>query len=224
VNATAKQQLSRNPQNAGYSTPIKTYPVPAVTNEDGTISVPAQAVYLINPNVEPIPLFGQVQLTDGTTNMQVIAGYGPGSGLGASNSIPVASLMTVANSSVPGWRPLQTPTVWRTLGLTTAAGATIIWPAVATKKHYIQGITIDIAAGTTAAAACVLTIVDNATTIYSCTISGGALAASAGRNLINVQFPSNGYPQIAANTDISINLSSVLAAGGVTANMWGWED
>jgi hypothetical protein len=57
VSSTAKQQLSRNPQNAGYSNPIKTYPVPAVTNEDGTISVPAQPVYGIDPNHEPIDMY-----------------------------------------------------------------------------------------------------------------------------------------------------------------------
>jgi hypothetical protein len=57
VSSTAKQQLSRNPQNAGYANPIKTYPVPAVTNEDGTISVPAQPVYGIDPNHEPIDMY-----------------------------------------------------------------------------------------------------------------------------------------------------------------------
>lgn len=62
MSSTAKQQLSRNPSNAGYATPIKTYPVPAVTNEDGTISVPAQAVYLIDPTVEPIPMGSDVTL------------------------------------------------------------------------------------------------------------------------------------------------------------------
>lgn len=66
MNQTAKQQLSRNPQNAGYSNPIKTYPVPAVTNEDGTISVPAQPVYLIDPNVEPIPMGSAALISSGT--------------------------------------------------------------------------------------------------------------------------------------------------------------
>jgi hypothetical protein len=57
VSSTAKQQLSRNPQNAGYANPIKTYPVPAVENSDGTISVPAQPVYGIDPNHEPIDMY-----------------------------------------------------------------------------------------------------------------------------------------------------------------------
>jgi hypothetical protein len=67
VSSTAKQQLSRNPQNAGYSNPIKTYPVPAVTNEDGTISVPAQPVYGIDPNHEPIDMYLAVRSIPGGT-------------------------------------------------------------------------------------------------------------------------------------------------------------
>lgn len=76
MNLTAKQQLSRNPQNAGYSNPIKTYPVPAVTNEDGTISVPCQPVYLIDPTVEPIPMgqFVQVTTKPGGTSRSIATG------------------------------------------------------------------------------------------------------------------------------------------------------
>lgn len=76
---TAKQQLSRNPQNAGYATPIKTYPVPAVTNEDGTISVPAQPVYGIDPNHEPIDMYLAVRSILGG----VPGGIGNAGGIGA---------------------------------------------------------------------------------------------------------------------------------------------
>jgi hypothetical protein len=80
VNATAKQQLSRNPQNAGYSNPIKTYPVPAITNEDGTISVPAQPVYGIDPNHEPIDMYLATRTIPGGTPQLLAQGTGQATG------------------------------------------------------------------------------------------------------------------------------------------------
>jgi len=53
---TPSQRLSRNPSNAGYQNPLRSYSVPATDNPDGTINVPAQPVYLIDPSVEPIPI------------------------------------------------------------------------------------------------------------------------------------------------------------------------
>jgi hypothetical protein len=98
VNATAKQQLSRNPSNAGYSNPIKTYPVPAVTNEDGTISIPAQPVYLIDPLTEPIPIGSAVSvktIPGGTVTTQ---GYAVGIGAGGvSMFLPANSRMKLVS-------------------------------------------------------------------------------------------------------------------------------
>jgi hypothetical protein len=85
VNATAKQQLRRNVDNQNYSNPTKTYPVPAVTNEDGTLSIPAQAVYGIDPNHEPIDMYMAVRTVPGGT-------VGSGSfvaGIGASGQIAI---------------------------------------------------------------------------------------------------------------------------------------
>lgn len=67
MNQTAKQQLSRNPSNAGYATPLKTYSVPATENQDGTINVPAQPVYGIDPDHEPIDSFMKVRTVPGGT-------------------------------------------------------------------------------------------------------------------------------------------------------------
>jgi hypothetical protein len=65
VNLTAKQQLKRNVCPLCYSNPTKTYTVPAVTNEDGTISIPAQPVYGIDPNHEPIDGYMAVRTVPG---------------------------------------------------------------------------------------------------------------------------------------------------------------
>lgn len=67
MNLTAKQQLSRNPSNAGYATPLKTYSVPAAVNEDKTISVPASPVFGIDPNHEPIDMYMAVRTIPGGT-------------------------------------------------------------------------------------------------------------------------------------------------------------
>lgn len=65
MNATAKQQLRRNVANDPYSNPTKTYNVPAVSNEDGTLSLPAQPVYGIDPNHEPIDAYMAVRSIPG---------------------------------------------------------------------------------------------------------------------------------------------------------------
>jgi len=67
VNATAKQQLRRNVLNDPYSNPTKIYSVPATTNEDGTLNIPAQAVYGIDPNHEPIDAYMAVRSSLGGT-------------------------------------------------------------------------------------------------------------------------------------------------------------
>jgi len=54
---TPSQRLSRNPSGAGYTNPLRSYSVPATDNPDGTINVPAQAVFGIDPNREPIDAY-----------------------------------------------------------------------------------------------------------------------------------------------------------------------
>jgi len=221
VNATAKQQLRRNVTNDPYTNPTKTYSVPSTTNDDGTINIPAQPVYLIDPSVEPISAQNNVRVTGASAQVADTSNTGFLT-LGQTSGCLIAQVIPMLrNQANNNYEAQRTPHSFQTLGLTTAAGATTIWAAAVGVQHRILVMTVDIAAGTTAAGACVLTILDNATTIYTVTICGGALAASAGRNLINVQFPGNGYLQLAANTAIAVNLSSVLAAGGITANMWG---
>ena len=121
--------------------------------------------------------------------------------------------------------PTVSPALIKTLGLTTAAGDTVLWPANPSKRIRIQGYQIWLASGTTAAAACTLTIKDGANTITTHTVAGAALAAPAVPVLIaDVMFPGRGYLCAAANTAINLNLSSVLAVAGVIANIWGSEE
>lgn len=73
MNATVKQQLSRNPSGAGYQNPLKTYSVPATENPDGTINVPVQPVYLVDPTVEPIAMV-QPNLLSGGLVVKTVPG------------------------------------------------------------------------------------------------------------------------------------------------------
>lgn len=61
MNQTAKQQLKRNVCPLCYATPARTYSVAATTNDDGTLNIPAQPVYGIDPNNEPIDGFMAVR-------------------------------------------------------------------------------------------------------------------------------------------------------------------
>lgn len=69
MNATVKQQLRRNVCPLCYQNPAKTYSVPSTENEDGTLNIPAQPVFGIDPNHEPI---------DGYMSTRTIPGGTPG--------------------------------------------------------------------------------------------------------------------------------------------------
>lgn len=131
--------------------------------------------------------------------------------------------LTILGDEAGGFSYAKTPIVYKTLGLTTAAGDTALWDPAAGKKFRLMGYTIDIAAGTTAAASCVIQLRDNATVIFTHSVNGGALAASAGRVIASVQLNGNGYISIASDNILNLNLSSALAVGGVCVNAWGTE-
>jgi len=223
---TPSQRLSRNPSAAGYSNPLRSYSVPATDNPDGTINVPVQPVIGVDPNREPIDSYLACRIygTSGATTspVGVLTAFSYESNLAAPLAVfAVNGVWDVANGNVQRQR---TPTIFKTIGLTTAAGDTALWDPAAGQRFRLMGYVIDIAAGTTAAGACLLQLRDNATVIVNHTICGGALAASAGRVIANVQFPVNGYLSIAADNILNLNLSSVLAAGGVTAFAYGTEE
>lgn len=127
MNLTAKQQLSRNPSNAGYATPVKTYSVPAMENDDKTISVPAQPVYLIDPTIEPIPMGQFVMVTTKPGGVITAAG--------AVTGVPAGGLTVVTVPVGKRWVPMSftsdttmTATVGnRLLIVRVMTGATIVW-------------------------------------------------------------------------------------------------
>jgi len=131
VNQTAKQQLKRNVCPLCYATPAKTYTVPAVENPDGTINIPAQPVFGIDPNHEPIDGYMATRQIPGG----VVRDYSYSGGIGASGRGPavpagkrwkimqvssdVTASATVGNRTIQGLVSDGTTTLW--IGPLTAA-------------------------------------------------------------------------------------------------------
>lgn len=226
MNLTVKQQLRRNPVNGGYATPVKTYSVPASENDDKTITVVAQAVYPIDPNVEPIPIRMPCIIQDGTTPAN-IAVVGPayqditGS---AVNSITVRAIQYVSQPLTFLQSPLRTPTIFRHALCTTVA-ATAVWDPAAGRSFRIMGYVITPSAGMAAAGIQLITLLDAAAAI---TIAHQVYLPAAA-NVVNqpsivVQLPGNGYLSTAADNILNCTLTSACTAGAISIMVYGTEE
>lgn len=138
-------------------------------------------------------------------------------------AVPVINIDPYSN---PVKMQLQNPTVFKTLALITAAGDTAIWTPTTGKKFRLMGLQIYLATGTTAAAASEISIKDGSTVILNYAMCGVALVAFAipGVCVADLKLPGMGYLSAAANNVLNLNLSSVLAVGGVSVNAWGTEE
>jgi hypothetical protein len=224
VTETGKVRIKSNVSAATLAQSVKTASIVGTVKDDDGIDIPLSAVVLVDPTQNPA-LIGNcgmyINAQDGTHPAETgIPGVGSSAGYG----LRVLSYNYVWDASINSSFALRTPTVFKTTALITAAGDTVVWAATAGKKHRIMGYNIELAAGTTAAAGSVLTLVDDATTVSTHPICGAALAASPNVVLANVVYPGNGYLQAAVNKDIKINLSTVLAVGGVSINIYGTEE
>jgi len=120
---------------------------------------------------------------------------------------------------------VQTATVFKTLGLTTAAGDTVIWTPATGKRFRMMGFQIVLAQGTTAAAASTVQIRDGATVLFTYALAGAVLVAPVVPMVIaDTKLPGMGYLSTAVNAVLNLNLSTALAVGGVTVNAWGTEE
>jgi hypothetical protein len=118
----------------------------------------------------------------------------------------------------------RTPTVWKS-ALISANGSTAIWTSAAGKKARLMGFRATLINGTTAAAACLLRILDVAAdTGIGVQVCGAALGAVATSAIIANESYMNGKLMAATNTAINIDLSSALAVAGVFVQVWGTEE
>ena len=128
------------------------------------------------------------------------------------------------NLSTNALERVRTPTIWKS-ALIVNAGATVIWAAVAGKKHRVMGWRVTLVNGTTAAAASLCTLLDAAAaTGIGVQVCGAALGAVATSSMIANESWQNGYLSAAVNTDWNINLSTALAVAGIFVQVWGTEE
>jgi hypothetical protein len=185
--------------------------------------------FLFDPMTNPMKGFGSANpmpfiLTDGTTpttkasvsTAQLSILFGPG--------IVTESIQYVWNNANTQEEMVRTPTKWFN-ALISANGSTTIWTSQIGKKARLMGIRITLVNGTTAAAACLLKVLDVAAdTGIGVQICGAALAAVGTSSIIVNENYGNGYLMAATNTAININLSSALAVAGVHVQVWGTEE
>jgi hypothetical protein len=129
------------------------------------------------------------------------------------------------NPASSAWEAKRTATVYKNI-TTLANGSTALWTAGVGKRWRILGCQITLMQGTTAAAACVVKLLDVAAdTGIGVTLGVGALtAAPATIVVLDLKDMGNGITAAATNTALNVNLSSVLAVGGVTVEVWGVEE
>lgn len=130
----------------------------------------------------------------------------------------------VGNTVLGYCETVRTPTVWKS-ALIVNNGSTPIWTSGVGKKARLMGIRATLINGTTAAAACLLKVLDVAAdTGIGVQICGAALGAVGTSSIIVNETYLNGYLMAATNTAININLSSALAVAGVFVQVWGTEE
>ena len=140
------------------------------------------------------------------------------------NYLFTASLQLFWNANTNLLERTRTPTVWKS-ALISANGSTAIWTSAVGKKARLMGIRITLINATTAAAACLLKVLDVAAdTGIGVQICGAAMGAVGTSSIIVNETYMNGYLMAATNTAININLSSVLAVAGVFVQVWGTEE
>jgi hypothetical protein len=134
------------------------------------------------------------------------------------------SAMYYWNATSSAFEKVRTPVIWKS-ALISANGSTAIWTSGVGKKARLMGIRMTLVNGTTAAAACLLKVLDVAAdTGIGVQICGAALGAVGTSSIIVNENYGNGYLMAATNTAININLSSALAVAGVFVQVWGTEE
>ena len=198
---------------------------PDVENKDAE-KIDAKGVVVFDPQAGGV--FGStnpmnIKISDGVTpsNLASVSVGGDGSSPSAALFVNSISYVYAGGGA---YDRLRTPLLWKS-ALVVNAGATVIWAAVAGKKHRIMGLRISLASGTTAAAASLLTLLDAAAaTGIGVQVCGAALAASPTTVLLVNETYMNGILSAAVNTDWNINLSAALAVAGVWVQVWGTEE
>ena len=139
--------------------------------------------------------------------------------------VPGVATHTSFYNNVLGIYELErTPTVFKYANVFNV-GSTALWTAPAGKRWRLLRLQVVLISGTTAAATCVMTLLDvAAATGVGIQINNAALAACTASNIIlDIDFK-GGLLAAAVNTALNVNLSSALGVHGLSVQAWGTEE
>lgn len=131
-------------------------------------------------------------------------------------------IAVVAFDPLTGLPTFPIPTVYRNI-TTLANGSTALWTPTAGRRWRLLGVQVMLMQATTAAAACTLSLLD----VAAATGLGVTLGIAAFTAVPNSTIVYNVDCNILAaqpSTALNVNLSSVLAIGGVSVQCWGVEE
>lgn len=172
---------------------------------------PSSANYADSVNRAELP---STKNQDGTVNIPValVVPLDPNVNP-AVNRMPVVLLDPVSNT------PILSPTTFKT-GSANAIGSTALWTPATGKKFRILGFSFTLPSTATTAAGSTITLMDNATAVFTLLLVGTTSDALSGV----VNLPSGGYLSAVVNNVLNINLTAALTAGAIAVNAWGLEE
>lgn len=147
---------------------------------------------------------------------------------GAANAdalAPVATGNLLSIAQLFGWDGaafdrMRLANIFHTV-VATALGSTAVWTPTAGKKFRLMGYTISVSGTLAAAGTQTIELLDSATVIKNhlatlqTTVTGDSqMGADLGQGQLSA----------AANNVLNVNLSTVMASGGVAVNVWGTEE
>jgi hypothetical protein len=136
----------------------------------------------------------------------------------------VSSVPYLVNNVANTVEPVRTPTIWRQLADTAAAGDTAIWTPAGGKKIRILAGAITVSQAATCAGAQSVGIKLNAVQLFYFQISHAALAATPAAVTYPFVLPGNGYLSTTADAICYLSLNGAFTAGSASVWMCGTEE
>jgi len=205
---TPLDQTSLNPDTQTAYLALAAVPDPAL--EAHPLTLTGQAVVLVDP-LSGKALNFTVQSTG--------AGQFP-----TASSLVVLASSYVYDPRVVAWVQVRTPTIYKNV-VAVNAGSTAVWTPGVGIRWRLMGFCITIMQGTTAAAGVDVSLLDVASDFgIGVVVCTAAMLATPGAAIILRGTIGNGKVAAATNTALNVNLSTALAVGGVSVQVWGTEE
>jgi len=198
-------------------------PIPSKQGDDGSVEMPIQGVFPVNLNTDPMTYVMPIDGTISSGFVNIGLSSSPAQVANMSDFSAFTSALTVkAGEYVAKGNNLElvrTPSIFKT-GTANAIGSTALWTPAAGKKFRVMGYTFTLPSTATSAAGTVITLKDDATSVFTIIVMGTTSGALSG----SVELPGNGYLSTAADNVLNINCSAALTAGQIAVSVWGTEE